>query len=209
MPIKAPKLNAKKRPRVALLDAPEVELNLVPVEPNPLPVEVPQIGNGRLHIPNSYTRTQVEMMCAFGLTTEQVAYVVGITTQTLNKHYPDEIKHGLMKANVQITQRLWDIAMRGTGPEAFQAIRFWLRTRGSHGVGTWVEKTLVGGTINHLHDHEHAHHIGPLSHEERAARVAQLLAAGSTGGAGSALVEHVRALVASARPADPGIQQSG
>lgn len=68
-------------------------------------------------------------MTGLGLTQEQIGKILGVSEDTLQRHYADEIANGVAKANVQVAQNLFNIATsRDSG--AVAAAIFWMKTRG-------------------------------------------------------------------------------
>jgi len=81
------------------------------------------------HVPTDRDRRQVEVMTGLGLTQEQIGKILGVSEDTLQRHYADEIANGVAKANVQVAQNLFNIATsRDSG--AVAAAIFWMKTRG-------------------------------------------------------------------------------
>jgi hypothetical protein len=81
------------------------------------------------HVPTDRDRRQVEVMTGLGLTQEQIGKILGVSEDTLQRHYADEITNGVAKANVQVAQNLFNIATsRDSG--AVAAAIFWMKTRG-------------------------------------------------------------------------------
>lgn len=189
------------RERVRLIEEPEVPLVLdiavVPVEQPP-----PDPRNTKYHIPTPYTRRQVELMVAYGIPHDAMAHIIGVGSKTtLEKHYADEIKHGASRANALAAHRLFGMMMQTEDMRtALSANIFWLKTRGG-----WRESTNVIHSGNIQHEHEHR----AISHEERAIRALQIFASAGSGGAGSAVIQRLRALVAPAGSADDGVPQPG
>lgn len=68
-------------------------------------------------------------MAGMGASQEQIARRLGISTQTLIEYYSAEIANGPTVANLNVAQKLYDIAM-GNGPKAVTACIFWLKSRG-------------------------------------------------------------------------------
>ncbi len=80
------------------------------------------------HEPTPETRKQVETMTGFGVPQADVAKLLGISKPTLDKHYRPELDTGMLKANVQVTQSLFQKAI-GNGPAAVTAAIFWAKCR--------------------------------------------------------------------------------
>ena len=197
-------LAAEPRRRVKLLDTlPPPRDYTQEVVDGQIMIEVPPPDerNGAYHIPTPYTRRQVELMQAYGMKREAIAHIVGVSMPTLTKHYALELEFGAAKANARIAQRLYDTAERGEGREGLTAMIFWLKSR-----ARWTETAV---DVNHNHSGTVNHDVRSVSNEERAARLVQILAAGSASGVGSAALQHLRAMVAAARPSDPSLVITG
>lgn len=81
------------------------------------------------HVPTDRDRRQVEIMTGLGLTQEQIGKILGVSEDTLQRHYADEIANGVAKANVQVAQNLFNIATSREQGSVAAAI-FWMKSRG-------------------------------------------------------------------------------
>lgn len=81
------------------------------------------------HVPTDRDRRQVEVMTGLGLTQEQIGKILGVSEDTLQRHYADEIANGVAKANVQVAQNLFNIATSREQGSVAAAI-FWMKSRG-------------------------------------------------------------------------------
>lgn len=80
------------------------------------------------HIADEKTKKQVAMMVGFGITQPQIATILGVSEDTLQRHYRDELDTGAAKANMQVANNLFSIATsKGSG--AVAAAIFWMKTR--------------------------------------------------------------------------------
>ena len=68
-------------------------------------------------------------MTGLGLTQEQIGKILGVSEDTLQRHYADEIANGVAKANVQVAQNLFNIATSREQGSVAAAI-FWMKSRG-------------------------------------------------------------------------------
>lgn len=91
------------------------------------------------HAPTAEQRKQVEALVGYGIPEAEICKMVGITENTLRKHYREEIDTGTAKANAKVAQSLYKKAT-GDGSQSVTAAIFWLKTR-----ACWSE-TL---TVNH------------------------------------------------------------
>ena len=81
------------------------------------------------YVPTPEDRRKVEQLKAFGLTTEQVGIVLGVSKGTVEKHFRIELSRGDIKANAMVAQNLFRTATEGRGMVALTAQIFWLKTR--------------------------------------------------------------------------------
>ena len=80
------------------------------------------------HEPTDKDRRQVTIMAGIGLSQEQISKIIGISDDTLRKHYRDELDTAEAKMTAQVAQNLFSIATsRETG--AVTAAIFWMKTR--------------------------------------------------------------------------------
>lgn len=91
------------------------------------------------HVPTDRDRRQVEIMTGLGLTQEQIGKILGVSEDTLQRHYADEIESGVAKANAKVAQNLFNIATSRESGSVAAAI-FWMKSRGK-----WRE------TNHHVH----------------------------------------------------------
>jgi hypothetical protein len=86
------------------------------------------------HEPTRETRRLVEHHAATGTLHQQIAKLLGISLNTLKKHYPEELELGLARANAVVSGTLFSEAKRGN----ITAAIFWMKTRGG-----WRETARV------------------------------------------------------------------
>lgn len=91
------------------------------------------------HKPTPDNRKTVESLAGLGMTQPQISSIVGIHPETLRSHYREELDNGVTKANSNVAQNLYTIAM-GSGREAVTACIFWLKTRAG-----WSEHSPMPG----------------------------------------------------------------
>lgn len=77
--------------------------------------------------PTDHERKQVEAMSGYGLPIEQIAVLVrdGIDTDTLRKHFAQELVSGKAKANAQVGKTLFQKVMAGDTTAAI----WWSKTQ--------------------------------------------------------------------------------
>lgn len=86
------------------------------------------------HQPTPETRRLVEQHAAVGTPQVAIGRVIGVSLNTLTKHYRDELDLGLVHANAVVASTLFAAAKRGN----ITAGIFWMRTRGG-----WKDSTRV------------------------------------------------------------------
>lgn len=84
--------------------------------------------------PNEEHRRLIEQMTAVGVVQEQVAAVLGVSIDTIQRHYKEELLTAVSKANAKIAGTLYNKAMRGDTV----CMIFWLKTRAG-----WRERTAL------------------------------------------------------------------
>jgi hypothetical protein len=92
----------------------------------------------RAHLPDANTRKRVYDLSSVGTTYEDIATSIGISSDTLTKHYKEELQKGRIDANALVAGTLFEQAREGNTSAAI----FWLKTR-----ARWAEtqKHEVGG----------------------------------------------------------------
>lgn len=69
--------------------------------------------------------TQVQALSQYGVPQENIAAVIGVCVETMQKLYSNELAKGKARANTQIGKRLFDKAMEGDTA----ALIFWAKTQ--------------------------------------------------------------------------------
>lgn len=82
---------------------------------------------GKLHKPTDESRRNVRGLAGLGMTVDDISRLVGITENTLRKHYPNEMAKGRAEANVRVSEALFKAATRAN-PNVM-AQMFWLKNR--------------------------------------------------------------------------------
>ncbi len=86
------------------------------------------------HCPTPESRAEVSALISFGVTRENIASHVGVSTVTLAKYYKMELANGAVAANARVAGTLFQLAVGGN----IAAAIFWLKTRAG-----WRETTRV------------------------------------------------------------------
>ena len=80
----------------------------------------------RKFVPTDEQREKVKMLRCCGVAHAMISNVLGIPLRTLERHFREELDHGLADANSQIAGALYQKALSGDTT----AMIFWLKTRG-------------------------------------------------------------------------------
>lgn len=83
-------------------------------------------------------------MAGYGIPADDIARSVGISHDTLRKHYRDELDLGTVKANTAVAQSLYKKAT-GDGTSSVTAAIFWLKTRAGWRETVALEHTGANG----------------------------------------------------------------
>ena len=90
------------------------------------------MAQGKKYNPNDTDKQLVMQMAAVGISQEQIAAVIGITHETLNKYYKEEVNTAKSKAIAKIGATLYNKALKGDNT----CMIFYLKTQGG-----WRETT--------------------------------------------------------------------
>ena len=96
---------------------------------------------GLKHKPTEENRKLVRTLSAVGITYEDIASKLNISTETLAKHYRTELDDGRIDANAQIGNSLFQNAKSGNT----SAQIFWLKTRAQWKEVNGLEVSGYGG----------------------------------------------------------------
>jgi hypothetical protein len=80
------------------------------------------------HVPTGETRAKAWFMSVSGVPQARIGEVIGISDNTLRKHYRRELTCGMTEANTAVARNLYGIAT-GKSAQAASAAMFWLKTR--------------------------------------------------------------------------------
>jgi hypothetical protein len=92
----------------------------------------PKSGVTKPHEPTDKTRGEVSALVSFGNTQQEIADHLGISIDTLDRKYRDELDNSIIRANAKVASRLFRKATEG---DDLGAMIFWLKTRAK-----WREK---------------------------------------------------------------------
>jgi hypothetical protein len=111
-------------------------------------------GNTR-HVPTEASRALVTSYAAVSTSQDDIAFIVGISDNTLRKYYAMELRAGLIKAKAAVSKSLFELATgkEGLAPSV-QAITWWEKTRAGmkdttkHELGGVDGKAIVFQTVD-------------------------------------------------------------
>lgn len=104
--------------------------------------------NGRpAHVPTDETRRQVEKLAAYGITHDSIAGIVGISDETLRKHYATELALGKDRVIEKVAGSLIEKATSDRR-DAVSAAKFFLSAKAG-----WAEKTETDHRAQVMHVH--------------------------------------------------------
>lgn len=102
---------------------------------------------GALHEPTDGTRAQVFALSSFGVPQNDIASFLGMSDDTLRKHYSDELRRASIDRNAQVAAFLFRSASGETlnagasYADCLNAAKFWMKTRAG-----WKEKQEIEHT---------------------------------------------------------------
>lgn len=102
------------------------------------------------HRPTARGRAQVQAFAGYGLPQRQIALLLGLSINTLRKHYADDLEVGEAQATGKIAQTLYNKAVAG---EAW-AVCFWMKARAGWSEKVPDQKVRHEGEVQHQHSGE-------------------------------------------------------
>lgn len=90
---------------------------------------------GALHQPSDETRAQVFALSSFGVNQDEIGKFLGISDDTLRKHYAAELDRASVERNAEVAAFLFrsasgsTIADGASYSDCLKAAMFWLKTR--------------------------------------------------------------------------------
>jgi hypothetical protein len=79
--------------------------------------------------PDEKSSKQISLMAGIGLTHDQISKVIGISDETLRRHYKKELEISKSLLNTQVAGNLYSIATSKDHKGAVAAAIFWLKTQ--------------------------------------------------------------------------------
>ena len=104
---------------------------------------------GALHEPTEETRAQVFALSSFGVKQDDIADFIGISDDTLRKHYREELRKAKTERNAEVAAFLFRSANGSTiedgasYSDCLRAAMFWMKTQAG-----WRETQNVDHTTN-------------------------------------------------------------
>jgi hypothetical protein len=86
----------------------------------------PLTGPTAPHVPTEKTRAEVAALTSFGNTQDQIAAHIGISADTLYRHYKEELENSVVRANAKVAAKLF---RKAVDQDDLGAQIFWLKTR--------------------------------------------------------------------------------
>lgn len=81
------------------------------------------------YIPSDHTREQIARMQEIGLTHDQMGAILGVSADTLERHYKAELAQGHSRMTYNVANNLYRMAT-GTDKGSVAAAIFWMKTKG-------------------------------------------------------------------------------
>ena len=103
------------------------------------------MAQGKEHIPTDETRKLARTLSAVGITYEDIAAKINISSDTLVKYYKQELDDGRVDANATVAKGLFEQAKNGN----VAASIFWLKTRAGW-KETQVQEITGNSTVNKI-----------------------------------------------------------
>jgi transposase len=98
-------------------------------------------ATSRKFIATDAQRQQVTVYVAVGISQEQIALLLGISIDTVQRHFRTELDNGAPLANAKVAGKLFNEAMQGN----VTCMIFWLKTRAGWREVNRVETTFPDG----------------------------------------------------------------
>lgn len=129
----------------------------------------PKLGRplGSGHVPTDETRRQVSLCMSMGLTQQQIGLILGITDDTIRKHYRKELEVGKQSMSMNVANNLYNIATDPDHKNAATAAIFWMKAQG--GWHETVRTELTGADGGALKVESSPIDSKALSYEQRQA----------------------------------------
>lgn len=171
----------------------------VPSLPYVEPDRTKRVGDHAQHIPTPFSRRQVSLMVAIGMSHQTICWLMNVSMHTLRDRYMEELRTGQEIANMHVAMRVYDDAVNTPGPTGIKAAELWLDRRGGLPWKSNATLALTGPNGEALGTNGAAE---PLTFEQRARKVAQILASTFARGIGPVIDDSDGTLVTEPGPSD-------
>lgn len=108
---------------------------------------------GALHEPTKETRAQVYALSSFGVPQNDIANFLGMSDDTLRKHYADELRRAGIERNAEVAAFLFrsasgeTLANGASYADCLNAAKFWMKTRAQWRETSQIEHTSPDGSM--------------------------------------------------------------
>lgn len=105
------------------------------------------------HIPTDETRAQVFALSSFGVTQDDIGRFIGVSDDTLRKHYAAELERAKVDRNAEVAAFLFRSANGSTldqgasYSDCLKAAMFWLKTRAQWRETNGLDHTSSDGSM--------------------------------------------------------------
>ena len=153
-------------------DTQDVDEEIPELDYNPvLVLRAARKPSKKQHVPTESQREAVEECVGLGLTQMQIAKVMGITANTLAKHYKDELEMGKVAKIAALSRTMFSIGTDRTHKGVVPAAMYLLKTQGGEQFRETQRTELTGKDGKPLQVNTKSHTIDPtlLSGDQREA----------------------------------------
>ena len=108
---------------------------------------------GALHEPTEETRAQVFALSSFGVKQDDIADFLGMSDDTLRKHYSEELRKAKVERNAEVAAFLFRSANGSTSADGasysdcLRAAMFWMKTQAGWRETAQVDHTSSDGSM--------------------------------------------------------------
>jgi hypothetical protein len=108
---------------------------------------------GALHEPTEQTRAQVFALSSFGVKQDDIADFLGLSDDTLRKHYSEELRKAKTERNAEVAAFLFrsangsTIADGASYSDCLRAAMFWMKTQAGWRETAQVDHTSSDGSM--------------------------------------------------------------
>lgn len=81
------------------------------------------------HVPTKKSRSRVKLLAGMGFTQEEIGLMIDLGETALKKHYPRELRLGMLEADEKVLKRMFRIVEKGNDADAGRWGMFYLKVR--------------------------------------------------------------------------------